>query len=222
LREQLLVEVRSLAPAIQAAILGWIKDNARDYPWRRLGVTPFEVLVAEILLKRTTATAAARVYHSIITKYPNLAALTTASEEAIAEDLVTIGLQAQRAHDLKRLAEYVSEQESGEIPRDLEQLLRVPGLGDYSARAILSFAYGIMTAVVDSNVERVLRRVFRDYMPEKISRELLQTTADELLPESDHRSFNLGLLDLGAIVCRYVRPKCNKCPLVFLCDSAHC
>jgi A/G-specific adenine glycosylase len=222
LEERPLAEARALAPAIRAAILGWARANPRDYPWRRPGVAPYEVLVAEILLKRTTATAAARVYHSIITRYPSLDALAKASEESIAQDLVTIGLQSQRARDLKRLAEYVSEKEGGEIPRDLERLLRIPGLGDYSARAILSFACGITAAVVDSNVERVLRRVFRDWMPEKISRELLQAMADELLPKTDHRGFNLGLLDLGAIVCRYIRPKCGKCPLALLCDSARC
>jgi len=220
INERLSSEVRTRAPAFRVAILAWEQANARDYPWRRPGTSPFGVLVAETLLKRTTATAAARVYPSIMNKYPDLYALTIASEEAISEDLVTIGLQVQRARDLKKLAEYVGEAEGGQIPNDVERLLKIPGLGPYSARAILSFAYGVRAAVVDSNVERVIRRVFGNYIPEKTSHESFQEIADELLPEACHRDFNFGLLDLGAAICRYIRPKCSQCPVASICDCA--
>jgi len=110
------------------------------------------------------------------------------------------------------------EWENGTVPDSLERLLNVPGLGVYSARAVLTFGYGIAVAVVDANVGRVLNRVLQESMPPKPTQSFLQEVADALLPEDAHRQFNFGLMDLGAIVCRYVRPDCRHCPLDVVCD----
>jgi len=202
----------------QEAVLCWVTDQLRDYPWRKPGRTPYEILIAEILLKRTTATAAARVYEEFIQRFSSLQVINGASEEQLTCVLSKIGLQWQRARAIKALARYLIETRRGEIPCDLDQLLDVPGLGEYSARAILSFGWGIHVAVVDANVERILTRVFQNILPERPTQRLLRELAGSLVSQKSHREYNLGLLDLGGLICRYINPLCKECPLNSVCD----
>lgn len=204
--------------AFQKRILAWARANARSYPWRAPGRQAYEMLVAELLLKRTTATAAAKVFERFLECFPSIEAVAAARASDLEEILSKVGLQRQRAKGFKEAANYMFAH--GGIPRDLEGLSRVPHIGPYSAAAVTSFAYGARAAVVDSNVERILKRVFNTALPEKPNRRLLEELAWELLPLRQHRRFNWGLLDLGALVCRYVRPKCAECPLRNVCDSA--
>lgn len=198
--------------------LSWALSRLRDYPWRESGRTSYEVLVAEVLLKRTTATAAARVYDAFIHQFPSVQTINTASEEQLASALSNVGLQWQRAKAIKALARHLTEEQGGNIPSDLDHLLSIPGLGEYSARAVLSFGFGIPVAVVDANVERILVRVFQSVLPQKPPGRLLQELANSLLPSKSHRKHNLGLLDLGALICRYIDPLCPECPLAPICD----
>ena len=202
----------------QEAILHWATGCLRDYPWRKQGRSPYEILIAEVLLKRTTATAAARVYDSFIHQFPTTETITAATEEQLVSALSNVGLQRQRAKSLKALARHLTEEQGGNIPSDVDHLLRIPGLGEYSARAVLSFGYDIPVAVLDANVERILGRVFREVLPQRPPGRLLQELANSLLPSESHRKHNLGLLDLGALVCRYTDPLCPECPLTFICD----
>lgn len=204
--------------AAQQALLAWAALHGRDYAWRWPERTPYGILVAEILLKRTTACAAARIYEGFLGQFPSVEALAAASEDELAQAFAPVGLQWQRARAVRRLARYLVTEESGEIPCDLDRLLKVPGLGQYSARAILTFGYGVPAAVVDANVARVLSRVFQRSLTEKPGRMELQRLADKLLPEKDHRRYNFALLDLGALVCRYAGPRCTECPLQTICD----
>lgn len=198
--------------------LNWTLSHLRDYPWREPSRTPYEVLVAEVLLKRTTATAAARVYDAFIHRFPSIQTINNASEEQLASALSKVGLQRQRAKAIKALARYLTEEQGSNIPSDLDHLLGIPGLGEYSARAVLSFGFGIPVAVVDANVERILSRVFQNVLPQRPPGRLLQELADSLLPRESHMKHNLGLLDLGALVCRYVDLLCLECPLGYICD----
>ncbi len=204
----------------QAAVLRWAKSNIRRYPWRNKCRSPYEIMVAELLLKRTTAAAAARIYEPFLRKYPGVYALAQATEEELTQDFKSVGLYTQRAKAVAKLAQHLIEQETGSIPNILDRLVKTPGLGNYSARAVLSFGYGMPEAVVDANVVRVLTRVFQQDMPKRPTANLLQKLADTLLPEKSHREFNFTLLDLGALVCRYVNPQCSLCPLSDICDYA--
>lgn len=214
----LIAAVRYRGADFLSALLSWAVERARNYPWRRNGCSPYEVLVAELLLKRTTATAAARVYEDFLNQYPSFQALAAAPEEQLAQSLATVGLQKQRAKAIKALTQYLVVAEGGQIPEDLERLLKVPGLGEYSARAVVSFGFGKPVAVVDANVERVLTRVFQSALPERPGQRALQELADALVPHESHREYNFGLLDLGALVCRYVDPLHEECPLNGICD----
>lgn len=192
-------------------LLAWWKQNRRDYPWRRPDVTPYEVLLAEVLLRRTTSTAASRSFLVLVNKYPDIYALAGANVSELESYLSCIGLQRQRSIALKEISLYICEHYNGQIPCDINLLLKVPHIGPYIGRAILSFSYGVPVGVVDSNVIRVIKRLFYALLPPKFGINLIQTIVDKLLPLNQHREFNWALLDFGAVICRYVRPRCIDC-----------
>ena len=203
---------------VRRALLGWAELHLRDYPWREDGVSVYQVLIAEVLLKRTTARAAARTYESFIARFPDLTSLSEAEVESIERALLQVGLYRQRAKGLKQMVDYLEREHDGQIPNDLASLERVPHLGPYSARAVLSFAHRQPAAIVDSNVMRVLGRLYRGRLGKSPTTADVQVLANAILPEESHRDFNLALLDLGATVCRYDTPRCNVCPLTKFCD----
>ena len=171
------------------------------------------MLIAEVLLKRTTAKAAARTYLPFIARFPDLASISEAAVEDVKQVLLPVGLYRQRAKGLKEMAAHLWKEHGGRVPDDLASLQRVPHLGPYSARAVLSFAHGRPVAVVDSNVQRVFGRLYGRRLGGAPSVADVQALADLVLPTKNHRTFNWALLDLGAMVCRYDIPRCHVCPL---------
>ena len=169
-------------------------------------------------LKRTTATAVCRVYEDFLVRFPTVQELGVASEEDLIRCLSGVGLQRQRARSLTRLAAWLITNHEGDVPCNLESLVEVPGLGNYSAAAILSFGYDIPIAVLDANVERILIRVFNNSLPPRASTTMLNEVSHRLLPPDNHQAYNYGLLDFGRLVCRYADPKCGVCPLRSICD----
>ena len=202
----------------QQSVFEWSRESLESFPWRYPSRTPFEILIAEVLLKRTTARAAANVYQEFLDRFPTIESIATASVKSLAAVFSRVGLQQQRARAAKALALHLVEVHNGDIPNCLSSLLSVPGLGEYSARAIMSFGHNTPVAVLDTNVERILHRVFLESLPERPSREQMQELANCLLSHSKHRQYNFGLLDLGRQICRYVEPRCGNCPLASVCD----
>ena len=203
---------------VRTALLVWATDHLRDFPWRRSGLSLYEVVIAEVLLKRTTAQAAARVYSAFINQYPNFQSICEAPTGGVEDILAPVGLYRQRAKGLREMAEYLVSRHGGRVPDTLQDLLRVPHLGPYSARAVLSFGHGHPAAVVDSNVQRILSRLYRGSLGEAPALSAVQEVADLLLDTGEHQKFNWALLDLGSMICRYDRPRCPDCPLTGLCD----
>lgn len=203
--------------SLRRRLLGWAADNLRDFPWRRPGATPYEVLVAELLLKRTTAAAAARVYPTFMELYPHVRALSKADEAELSVVLQPLGLSRQRARATRQLASALQGR-GGRIPKNIRALEGLPGLGTYAARAVMTFGFGIRTAVVDGNVERVLRRVFGQAVGSNATRSVIVELAGDLLPRLNHAAFNFALIDLGAEVCKPSNPRCHVCPLRKGCD----
>jgi len=210
--------VREKRLAFRRRVLRWGRANLRPYPWREAGRTPYDILVAELLLKRTTATAAARAYSNFLSRYPTIECLASVPTKELEQHLQPVGLYVQRAKAITGLAEHLMQREGGSIPSSLSRLGKGPGLGDYAARAVLSFGFGVPVAAVDANVARVIGRVFQKALRDRPAPSVIQGVADELLPRAAHREFNFGLLDLGAVVCRYGRPRCDECPLTLICD----
>lgn len=201
-------------------LLKWGRANPRSFPWRDPGRTPYEVLVAELLLKRTTSKAAARAYPIFLNRFPSFSAIAEAREPYLASVLQPVGLSKQRAKGFREMAKHVEKVHHGTLPSRIAALEQLPHTGPYSARAVASFAYNQRAAIVDSNVIRVLSRVFAKSVPERQSLKAWQALADCLVPNREHRLYNYALLDLGATVCRYDRPHCSECPLAVICDSA--
>lgn len=199
-------------------LLEWSSANFRNYPWREDRSGPYQVLIAEVLLKRTTATAAQRVYRPFLDTFPDFGALSLATEEQLTQVLAPIGLNRQRAHSVVGMARWICDQCSGVIPDSLEELLKIPGLGPYSARAILSFGFGIRTCIVDGNVARIINRFFRKTFKAEQTWLQCQDIAELLLPDVDHERFNYALIDLGGAICKPSSPKCDVCPLSSECE----
>jgi len=206
--------------AVRGKLLFWYERNGRDYPWRRT-VDPYRILIAEIMLQRTKADQVAPVYGEFIRRFPDPYSLHKADPEVIRSYFSKLGLM-WRADLIIRFAAKLVERFGGKIPPDRDQLLSLPAVGDYIADAVLSFAYGRDVAVVDSNVCRVLRRVFGlkprgEARRDRRFRELAQM----LVPPGKSREFNWAMIDFASAVCTPRNPKCDECPLRENCLHAH-
>jgi A/G-specific adenine glycosylase len=207
------------AADLQRRLLRWHASNCRDYPWRRTD-DPYAVLVAEKLLQQTAArqvTIAA--FEEFMRRYPSVEDLAEARVDDLERIFAPLGLR-YRAAELKALAAALVEWHGGKVPADLRLLKDLPGVGDYAARAVLSFAYRRDAAVVDTNVARFLYRVFEipGPLPANPARKKhLLDLAQAICPLGRSRQFNLAVLDLCALVCTPARPKCPSCPVQPLC-----
>jgi len=207
---------------LQKSLLEWYTANQRDFPWRNTN-NPFEVLLAEKLLQQTKARdIVVSIYAELLANYPTAQALMNASEEELREIIQPLGL-AYRASEIKQMAAEIVELHGGEVPSNLDELLNLTGVGDYCARAVLSFAYNQNVPIVDTNVARFLHRLcgIDDSLPANPARKkYLRYLATQLLPEYMTRDFNLAVLDLCASVCTSQNPKCYTCPLQEFCTYA--
>lgn len=209
---------RARGPALGKKLRVWARRNPRSFPWRT-DKTPYTVLLSEVLLKRTTSTAAASVYRDFLTAFPNVRALSEADESTLQRMLTRIGLQYQRTKALVEMARHIVQHFEGTIPSSSEDLREIPHVGNYTAAAVRSFGFGLPDAVVDSNVMRILRRLFAKHMRRRnLSFSDCETLAAILLPR-DHQTHNFAMVDLGALICRYDHPRCRICPLSRLCDT---
>ncbi len=201
----------------QKSLLSWTTNHLRIYPWREQ-ITPYRILIAEVLLRRTTSKAVARIYESFVNRYPDCGTLAATRIRELEVSLKPIGFHKQRARMLREMTEYIEENLNGRIPASYDDLLGIPNVGPYIAGAVLSLAYGLRFAMVDTNVERIISRVFKHTLPERGRFRRVQNAVEVLLPEESVATFNLGLLDLGALVCSYRWTKCDICPLRAICD----
>jgi A/G-specific adenine glycosylase len=198
-------------------LINWVKKEGRNFLWRKRR-DPYKVFVAEFLLKRTTSTAAHRVYQNFLEKYPNLVVLSDASITDLENVLKPIGLNKQRAKGVKDAAKYLVESCNNEFPKRFEELIEIPHVGNYTAACILSFGMNISAPAIDSNGQRILSRVFKNSLENNASLKKVFDFSWELLPKKDHVLFNYGLIDLGALICTYRSCSKEKCPLKGICD----
>ena len=204
---------------VQNALLNWFASNMRSFPWRKTN-EPFSILIAEKLLQQTAARdSVVKAYETLLRKYPTPQDLAKAKIDDLIEIIKPLGL-LYRAQELKKMGGEISEYHNNEVPDDLNKLLSLTGIGDYSARATLSFAYHQDVPIVDTNVARFLYRFFglKEPIPENPARKKqLRELATLLLPRGNSRAFNLAILDLCALVCKSSHPKCLSCPLKEFC-----
>jgi A/G-specific adenine glycosylase len=182
--------------SFQRQILDWYNTFRRDLPWRD-DPDPYHVLVSEIMLQQTQVDRVIPKYHAFLERFPTLHALAGAPTADVIREWQGLGYN-RRALNLKRLAEVVVREHGGELPRTVEGLERLPGIGKYTARAVASFAFGMQVPVVDTNVRRVLSAFAGRELSERETWDLAQ----RMLPEGRAADWNQALMDYGALVKR--------------------
>jgi A/G-specific adenine glycosylase len=204
------------AQKIRSAVLAWFAANERDFPWRRTA-DPFRILVAVFLLRQTQATRLAKPYVEITTKYPSARSLAVANVDELRRWFKPLGL-AKRADYLVRTSRILVANHDGKVPNSLDTLLTLPGLGIYSAQAVLCLAFGAPLPMVDEGSGRVLQRVLGIVAKGPAYRDSgLLKVAEAILPKTSPREFNLGLIDIAAVYCHPMVPECRECPLSDTC-----
>ena len=199
------------AAAVHTALLDWYAREARDLPWRRTR-DPYAILVAEVMLQQTQVDRVIPKWYAWLERFPTLAELAASSRADAIRAWQGLGynLRAVRLHEIARQA--VAEF-GGVLPRTVEDLLRLKGVGRYTAGAVACFAFEQPAAMVDTNVRRVLSRVF-DLDPSKV-----EAFAQSVVPGHAAYAWNQALMDLGATLCRSRRPRCLLCPLLDECGG---
>ncbi len=196
-------------------LLHWYARHHRDLPWRRTR-DPYRVLVSEVMLQQTQVARVIPKYREFIRKYPSLRALAHASVRSVIKTWYPLGynIRPVRLHAIARTA---AARHRGALPATQTELLALKGIGKYTAAAILTFAHGKPTPILETNVRRVLRRVF--YGGRAVPDRDLWNLSAALLPRSRGYNFNQALMDLGATVCTARTPHCPICPLKHLCRA---
>lgn len=200
--------------------VNYYRVYGRKFPWRRKSVSPFTLLVTEMLLRQTLAANVVQVWQELKDEYPNPHAMANANLRHLEKQVHRLGFGKQRSQALKDASRYLVATHSGRVPRALEELLQVPHLGMYSARAILCFAFGERIEIVDTNIQRFISRYNGLDAKADIRRNPhIWAKARAMLPtdESLIKEHNYGLLDFTADICRAQRPKIESCPLAIEC-----
>jgi A/G-specific adenine glycosylase len=202
---------------VREALLRWYRKSRRDMPWRRR-VSPYRTWVSEIMLQQTTVAAVTPKYEAFLRAFPSVAALAAASEEEVLSKWAGLGYYS-RARNLRRAAIEVDENHGGKFPSDFEAVLALPGIGRYTAGAILSIAFSKPYAVVDGNVIRVFSRLFglRGRAKDPRFAAEIWARAEPLVPARAPGDWNQALMELGATVCTPESPSCGACPLSRRC-----
>ncbi len=217
LEDDLLRDIRSKRKKIHSNLIEWGIEHYRFFPWHE-NRTPYSVLISEVLLKRTTASAVRNLFSDFMSMYPNINVLAKADCKVLEKTLSKLGYHKVRAKILVELANFIVYKHKGDVPKQKEELLEIPHVGNYTANAILSFSFGKKAAIVDTNVERILKRVFVKHAPKGTSLKPFQEMADRLVPKLEHECHNYALLDLGGTVCISGLPRCGLCPIREVCD----
>jgi len=200
-----------VSAALRQALLAWYERSRRDLPWRRSD-DPYRIWVSEVMLQQTTVRTATPYYGAFLERFPTLSVLAQAPEEDVLAAWSGLGYY-HRARNLQRGARHLAEHHAGAFPRTLEAALAVPGIGLYTASAVLSIAFGQPLPVVDGNVRRVLARLLALSGPEYRKDGPYYNRAEELLDRERPGEWNQALMELGATVCLPRKPACDACPL---------
>jgi len=203
--------------ALRASLLAWYDRHRRDLPWRRTR-DPYRIWVSEVMLQQTTVKTVLPYYASFLQRFPTLLALAEEPEDEVLAAWSGLGYY-HRARNLHRGAQAVAERHAGRFPRTLEAALAIPGVGLYTASAVLSIAHGLPLPVVDGNVRRVLARLLALRGPQFRKDGPYYNRAEELLDRERPGDWNQAVMELGATVCLPRNPACGACPVRQPCQA---
>src|SRR5260370_53469 len=209
---------RELA-AFRKQLLGWFRQFQRDLPWRGTK-DPYRIWLSEIMLQQTRVAAVIPYFERFLQRFPDVYALAAAPQEEVLRLWSGLGYYS-RARNLQKAAQQIVAKHRGKFPTRLEDALELPGVGNYTAAAILSIAFGEKLAVLDGNVARVLARVgaIRGNLRESQRWQGLQKTANELLEPESPGDWNQAMMELGATLCTPKSPQCLLCPVAKFCEG---
>lgn len=212
-----------LAADLQAALLRWYRVHRRALPWRKARVSPYRIFLAEMMLQQTQVERVIPKYQAFLARYPTLRALAAAPRAEVIRLWAGLGYNRRAVH-LHQAAQALVAEHGGKFPMRLDALLDLPGVGPYTARALLSFIGNAPVAVVDTNVRRVVGRLFQQDLAALCgaggpAARQFQGLADSLVPAADSARWNQALMDLGSKVCVSRRPDCPRCPLFNRCQA---
>lgn len=206
------------SPAAQA-LVDWFAHNGRSYPWRRTA-DPWAILVSEVMLQQTTISTVLARYEEWMRRYPTPAALAAATEEEALRSWEGLGYY-RRVRSLQAAARAIVSEHGGRFPAEEAAIRALPGIGDYTVGAVLSFAYNRPAPLVDANVARVFSRFFNDRTPidTPAGRKLHREWAAQLVHPTHPREYNSALMELGQTLCTPGQPQCLLCPIRTWCRA---
>lgn len=198
----------------------WYRQNARKLPWRGIA-DPYQIWLSEVILQQTRIEQGTSYYLSFIEAFPSVTDLAKASEDEVLRLWQGLGYYS-RARNLHKTAQIVATQYHGQFPADYALLRALPGIGDYTAGAIASFAFGQSYPAVDGNLLRLLSRLFADETPIDSSqgKKLFYTLAQAIVSQGNSAILNQAMMDIGATLCTPLAPSCTTCPLCDYCKVA--
>lgn len=205
--------------AFRDRLLAWYPRGRRRFSWRERQRNAYQTLVAEMMLRKTDAAKVERVYGAFLERYPTPRELAEADEAELRVAIQPLGI-ADRARLLRLTAQTLLREHKGKVPASAEALRRLPGVGRYTSNAVLCFAYRGDVPLLDTNVIRVIERVFgvRSSKPRAREDPELWEFAARLVPPGKAVTYNRAVLDFAAAVCTASAPKCSTCPLLPTCD----
>ena len=195
----------------------WYARGARDLPWRRTR-DPYRIWVSEIMLQQTQVKTVIPYYERFCKRFPTIIALAEASEEQVLQHWEGLGYY-RRGRQLHAAAKKIVSENDGEIPRSRQELEQLPGIGRYTAAAILSFAFDIAEPILEANTIRLFARLaaMRSEISASQSQKALWSLSESLVPRKRVGQFNQALMELGSLICTPKSPKCEICPVADLC-----
>ncbi|GJM29916.1 MAG: A/G-specific adenine glycosylase [Cyclobacteriaceae bacterium] len=200
-------------------LISWYDRNRRDLPWRHTR-DPYKIWLSEVILQQTRVAQGLPYYQSFCEHFPEVSDLASANEQQILRLWQGLGYYS-RARNLLRCAQRIVDTYDGKFPEDYQQLLTLPGVGDYTAAAIASFAFGQSVPVVDGNVFRVLSRILGLHNDIALSgtKKVFKQYSSRLMNEAPPDRYNQAIMEFGALQCTPVRPKCHSCPFSANCHA---
>jgi A/G-specific adenine glycosylase len=198
-------------------IIGWYQQNKRDLPWRKT-TDPYQIWLSEIILQQTRVDQGLDYYNKFIENYPTVDLLANASEKEVLNHWQGLGYYS-RARNLHFTAKLIVNEYKGIFPTEYKKVLALKGVGEYTAAAITSFAYGLSYPVIDGNVYRVLSRVFGVELPidSTVGKKTFKKLASELIDTKNPAEYNQAIMEFGALLCTPKKPDCENCPLRLSC-----
>jgi len=198
---------------IKKLILEWWEQNRREFPWRKIK-NPWKIFLASFFLRKTTATVVSKHFENIVKKFSSPEKVLAMKLNEIEEAIKPLGMYRVRAKQLREASEVIIQEYEGKVPQEISKLMRIPGIGRYSAALILSVAYGKYMPIVDINVERVIKRILNALTLKAID---IEEIIAEVVKGRDVLKFSFALMDLAGMICRKSKPKCDICPLNGVC-----